>query len=133
LVSFVVGVGKYQMPILQPCASAGCSTLVPSGRCTDHQREVYRTKKKAPDRSKDYDWDWRKLREHHIRREPFCRVCMESGKPVAAEEVDHIEPLAKAPERRLDPANIQSLCRDHHHEKTAMENGRHIVKTYMDD
>jgi hypothetical protein len=31
-----------------------------------------------------------------------------------ARHVDHVVPVAKAPQRRLDPTNLQSLCHAHH-------------------
>lgn len=51
--------------------------------------------------------------------EPFCRLCLEDGKHVRSEVVDHIKPLARggSDERR----NKQALCRRHHDEKSALE------------
>lgn len=53
--------------------------------------------------------DWRKLRAEHLRHHPWCCRCGER-----AEEVDHIVPRSIAPERRLDPSNLQSLCKSCH-------------------
>lgn len=53
--------------------------------------------------------DWRKLRAAHLDRHPNCRICGAPG-----EEVDHITPRRVAPERRLDPTNLQTLCKPCH-------------------
>lgn len=50
--------------------------------------------------------------------EPLCRMCGALGKAVPAAIVDHIIPVREAPERRLDPTNLQSLCWSHHAAKT---------------
>lgn len=49
--------------------------------------------------------DWRRLRAEHLKAHPFCVRC---GAP--AREVDHVIPRSVAPERRLDPTNLQGLC-----------------------
>ncbi|WP_035355585.1 HNH endonuclease signature motif containing protein [Edaphobacter aggregans] len=40
---------------------------------------------------------------------------------IAAQDVDHVEPIRMAPERRLDMINLQSLCRACHRVKTAQD------------
>ena len=54
---------------------------------------------------------WRKLRARHRRRFPRCEMAG-CGKPGAL--VDHIKPRRLHPELALDPANLQTLCRDCH-------------------
>lgn len=108
--------------LLQPCSAPGCAALVTAGRCAEHQREFYRSKPQSKEKNKRYGSDWRRLRAWHIRRFPFCALCLIEGKTVAADEVDHKIPVAVAPHRRLDADNLQSLCRPHHYEKTAREN-----------
>ena len=39
-----------------------------------------------------------------------CQVCHDAP----AGEVDHIEPLAVAPERAFDPENLRAICRACH-------------------
>jgi 5-methylcytosine-specific restriction enzyme A len=53
--------------------------------------------------------EWKQLREQHRKRYPFCAQC-----GVPATDVDHIQPARLYPERRLDPTNLRSLCRDCH-------------------
>lgn len=80
--------------------------------------------------SRGYDAAWRRLRADHLRRHPLCRMCLAAGlvndgrltpdgriNPVPAKRspvVDHIVPIAQAPERRLDRSNLQTLCATHH-------------------
>ncbi|NPD14470.1 HNH endonuclease [Xinfangfangia sp. D13-10-4-6] len=55
--------------------------------------------------------DWRKVRDAHLERHPRCRIC---GEDEGSLEVDHIKPRRVAPERRLDPTNLQTLCKPCH-------------------
>jgi 5-methylcytosine-specific restriction endonuclease McrA len=58
---------------------------------------------------------WRSARAAQLRREPNCAVC--GAKATVA---DHVRPRAEGG-ADLDPSNLQSLCADHHHEKTTAE------------
>lgn len=67
-----------------------------------------------------YGAEWRKLREHVMRRDKrLCQVCMRSGKLTPATEVDHITPKAKGGED--DERNLQAICTHCHAAKTARE------------
>lgn len=66
-------------------------------------------------RAKAYSGRWARLSAGHRRRNPLCVVC---GRP--SDLVDHITPLA-AGGARLDPANLQSMCRRCHGAKTAQD------------
>lgn len=52
-----------------------------------------------------YDARWSRLRRAHLEEHPFCVKCTAFG-----EIVDHIVPIADAPDRRLDPDNLRTLC-----------------------
>jgi 5-methylcytosine-specific restriction protein A len=65
-----------------------------------------------------YDRDWRKLRHAFLASNPLCVECQREGKIVPATEADHVIPVAKAPDRRLDETNLQALCATHHSRKT---------------
>lgn len=87
------------------------------------------TPTRAPDTrgsaaSRGYDADWRRLRERHLADRPLCVACLEDEVVEVAVEVDHVVPVRRAPERRLDPSNLQSLCRRCHAAKTARERSR---------
>jgi len=65
-----------------------------------------------------YDAPWRRLRDWWIGNNPLCAACSTEDWPVSATDVDHIVPVVQAPDRRLDPTNLQSLCRSCHGRKT---------------
>lgn len=65
-----------------------------------------------------YGKDWRELREAVLAAEPNCRECARRGIERPAKMVDHIETVRDAPERRLDPSNLQPLCWACHQKKT---------------
>ena len=86
------------------------------------EQRLYRPE--APAAARGYDMDWRKLRAEHLAREPFCRGCLAEGVERMAVMVDHRVSIKDAPERRLDPSNLQSLCWKHHNSKTQKERHR---------
>lgn len=102
------------MPLRAPRLCA-CGHRVASGvRCpceqkADAARKARFDKRRPSAASRGYDADWRRLRAKHLAAHPYCRRC---GAPAA--DVDHVVSLREAPERRLDPTNLQSLCRPHH-------------------
>lgn len=53
---------------------------------------------------------WPKVREEHLRREPYCQSC-ERTKEL---EVHHVLPVHAGGEE-LSPANLITLCRDCHY------------------
>lgn len=71
--------------------------------------------------SRGYDAAWRRLRKRQLQLEPVCRSCKRDGLLTPATEVDHVVPIADAPDRRLDASNLQSLCHSCHSTKTAGE------------
>lgn len=71
--------------------------------------------------ARGYDEAWRKLRAQHLAAEPNCRKCALQGIEEPARIADHIVPVRLAPDRRLDPTNLQSLCWSHHMQKTRRE------------
>jgi 5-methylcytosine-specific restriction endonuclease McrA len=48
---------------------------------------------------------------------PFCKICLDNGRAVNADVVDHIVPLDQGGER-LEQQNLQSLCHSCHKQKT---------------
>lgn len=72
-------------------------------------------------RARGYDKAWSTLRDKHLTAHRNCVVC---GEPAVI--VDHIVTVKQNPRRRLDPSNLQSLCRRHHNILTkAYDEGRH--------
>ncbi|NUB09718.1 HNH endonuclease [Azospirillum sp. Vi22] len=64
--------------------------------------------------ARGYDSGWVKLRAAHLARHSACLVC---GTTMGV-DVDHVQAIREAPNRRLDPTNLRTLCRLHHNRKT---------------
>ncbi|WP_020475241.1 HNH endonuclease [Zavarzinella formosa] len=79
---------------------------------------LHRPDNRPTRQKRGYDRDWEKLRAAVIDDEPLCRMCMNRGRHVAADLVDHIQPIEDGGER-LSRENLQPLCRKCHGEKTA--------------
>lgn len=124
----------------KPCAAPGCPRLITSGkRCEAHQKARYRAqddRRVSPSlrgydkawysflaayrRCVDLDADDPRFVEELIRRNR-CAACWREGRENRQQlEYDHIVPLAQGG-ARLDPANVQPLCKRHHSAKTMSE------------
>jgi 5-methylcytosine-specific restriction enzyme A len=97
-------------------------------RPTQHRPAHYQSRqefdrKRNPLKNKTYDAVWRRLRDLHLQTNPLCAHCLRENKLTAAEQVHHIVPIRTAPERRLDPTNLLSLCAPCHSRITAHDVG----------
>ena len=65
---------------------------------------------------------WHAMRMAALERDGFrCRCCGARGVRL---EVDHIQPVSRAPERAWEASNLQALCTPCHLAKTDAEMGR---------
>lgn len=78
--------------------------------------------------ARGYGSAWVKLRKQALERDKWlCQHCLKQGMPTPLgvkprdHEVDHVTPKAKG--GTDDLSNLQSLCPDCHHEKTARDEG----------
>lgn len=101
---------------LKPCSAPCCPVLVAKGRCEAHTKRRWQAQdeRRGTAHARGYDAQWRKLRLWFLQRNPLCADCRKHGYVTAAYEVHHIVPIAQAPERRLDPDNLASLCKPCH-------------------
>ncbi len=67
---------------------------------------------------------WRDAREKQLRSHPNCFICGLIHLAVRAVEVDHVRAIEKGG-HPTDPANLRSLCRKHHSQKTILLDGMH--------
>ena len=74
--------------------------------------------------ARGYDRTWQRLRLQVLAEEPLCRFCLAAGRLTEAREVDHVVPIARAPELRLDRSNLRPLCTPCHSGRTASEQAR---------
>ena len=106
-----------------PCLETGCyrdATI--RGRCTECQllqggaaRVVYDSRRGSP-RERGYDRTWERRRKAWLEIEPFCRTCGQPGN-----QVDHVITHRGAAWLFDLVGNLQTLCRQHHTQKTATE------------
>jgi len=61
---------------------------------------------------------WQDMRIYILYRDKTCMICSTEEHPVMAEEVDHIIDIVDRPDLRLDPQNLQGLCKSCHSKKT---------------
>lgn len=90
---------------LRPCLWPGCPNLTryPRG-CAYHLRQHYET----------YDAAWDRLAAGYLARHRVCERC----RMRRAEHVHHVQPVALAPHRRLDPTNLAAICVHCHRAET---------------
>ena len=69
---------------------------------------------KASPSKRGYGRDWQRLRRLKLQADPLCAFHLERGETVAAEVVDHRQPISEAPELRLAWENLRSLCKECH-------------------
>lgn len=104
----------------KPCLALGCGALTHFRWCDAHtanKRDADHIRGTAAERG--YDREWRKVRSQALQRDQYlCVSCRRNERVTPAVDVDHIIPIAVAPELRLDPDNLQSLCRPCHRAKT---------------
>lgn len=99
----------------RPCRFPGCPELVPRGYCTKH------ADKRDSGSQRGYDSKWRKARDRFLKAHPLCVRCLENGKFISANVVDHIVPHRGSKELFWDESNWQSLCKRCHDKKTMTE------------
>lgn len=105
------------MPTAAPRVCARCGRLVARGKVCGC-RPAYEGSTQPHGSRRARRFRLAQLRAHPICQWPGCRL--------VAAEVDHIVPLAEGG-ARFSFGNAQSLCRDHHIEKTVADaqRGRH--------
>jgi 5-methylcytosine-specific restriction enzyme A len=102
----------------QPCRHPSCPELVEAGFCDTHKAVQ---PQRGTSSERGYDYRWQKVRLLVLRRDKYlCQHCLRQGVITVATDVDHIIALSRGG-ARLDPANLQSLCRTCHNRKTASD------------
>ena len=99
------------------CKKPGCPAYAVPGKgyCQKHQAQHNKyIDNRDNSNERGYDRQWQKLRAWYIKRHPLCEKCLTHNILTPVEEVHHIQPVDEAPERRLDPDNLMSLCRSCH-------------------
>ena len=109
---------------LRFCRHIGCSELVTSSYCEQHQKEYDEKQAKIKaeyDKTREmvaqrgYDETWRRVRIAYLHQHPLCEMCEKKGLTVPAVLVHHIKPIDEGG-ARLNTDNLMSLCRNCHEE-----------------
>jgi 5-methylcytosine-specific restriction protein A len=103
--------------IKKGCGFPGCPNTTGARFCRQHteskQRVVTTSRPSAAERG--YDRKWRRLRKWYASRHPLCERCSSNGITRAMEDVHHLIPFRGVDDPlRLDPTNLQSLCKQCH-------------------
>ena len=103
----------------RPCRKSGCPNLTnhPRGYCLKHLSEKYRQEdaNRSSSNERGYDYQWHKLRNYILAKEPLCRKCQAEGLVMIATEVHHIDGNVY----NLDESNLEPLCHECHSRETA--------------
>jgi 5-methylcytosine-specific restriction protein A len=114
--------GAESMSPLKPCAEVNCRALVPLGQtrcpaCEQKHRKDY-DRRRGTAAARGYGGEWRKIREHFLLVKPWCEV---EGCREMATEVHHRKRLRDGGTHH--PSNLVALCKSHHSQVTAQEDG----------
>lgn len=74
--------------------------------------------RRASSTSQGYDYEWSKLRDFIIQRDPICVV---PGCPAPSTQADHVK--ARRRGGTDDPENLRGMCQTHHARKTCLVDG----------
>lgn len=70
-----------------------------------------------------YGYRWQQARAGYLNKHPLCVECEKEGRVEVATDLDHIVPHKGDMEKFWQRENWQGLCKRHHSEKTAREDG----------
>lgn len=71
---------------------------------------------------------WRRLRAAQLVKQPLCERCLAQGKVTAANVVNHRRPHKGDWSLFVDPANFESVCKEHHDALIQREEARgHLI------
>ena len=115
---------------LRPCRYPGCVNKARKGKryCQEHSSEESDLNYRDNSSARGYNSRWHKARTAYLHAHPFCVKCMEEGRYTKATVVDHIRPHRGDQALFWDRSNWQSLCKQHHDEKTGKEDRRLIYE-----
>lgn len=125
---------KRLIPVM--CVAPGCHEVVydfGECRCEKHRKQQKSDSTKAASarrkeqrqsseyakKAKIYDSkDWRTISIKKRTVDPFCEDCLEQGKYVIADVVDHVIEIEDDPKLAFVWSNLRSLCHSCHNKKT---------------
>ncbi|MBZ5615051.1 MAG: HNH endonuclease [Acidobacteriia bacterium] len=112
--------------LTKPCAHPGCSALVDSRYCPEHQSELRKRQDAGrPTASqRGYDSKWQIYTADYLKQHPYCiDPYRKHDIRVPSQVVDHKVPHKGDLRLFWDRRNHQPLCLSCHNYKTATEDG----------
>jgi 5-methylcytosine-specific restriction protein A len=88
---------------------------------SQEQKEIDRRRGSASRRG--YNARWRAARKRFLLDHPLCVECRRAGQITAATVVDHIVPHKGNISLFWDTHNWEAICKHHHDQKTASQDG----------
>lgn len=119
--------GEWLVPYAPPrcCKVSGCSntTTHPSRYCEAHRKEAQQKqdRQRGTAAKRGYTSKWQRYSRRFLKENRYCVNCLDNGRTIYAEEVDHIEPHKGDKQLFWASDNHQSLCKSCHSSKTAKE------------
>lgn len=120
----------------KPCAYPGCPELTNERYCSKHKREEgsQYNRTSRPFKHLYNSSRWKVLRKQFLQEHPLCEECKRKGVIKPATIVDHVVAHKGNEVLFWDQSNWQGLCKHHHDQKTAKDDGRfgrkNIVYSY---
>jgi 5-methylcytosine-specific restriction protein A len=113
------------MAPMRPCGYPGCATLTDTARCERHRIQERREleARRGSAASRGYGRRWRAARKLFLDRNPLCAECQQMGRLTAATIVDHVIPHKGDTRLFWDMDNWEAICKSHHDQKTASQDG----------
>ena len=110
----------------RPCREPGCPNLAEPGKlyCKKHNKENWKYDHDKTAAERGYTYQWQQARRAYLHAHPLCAECLRHGRYTEATVVDHIVPHRGDRTLFWDESNWQSLCKQHHDEKTGKEDTR---------
>ncbi len=103
-----------------PMALKPPAFIRPGAPRNDKERRAAHDRTRPNAAGRGYDARWQRFTADYLRAHPTCSVlgCMQF-----ATEVHHIKRVRDRPDLRLEHSNVTGLCRYHHSQITAREDG----------
>lgn len=126
------------IPSNTKCSMLGCNNprSKHNSYCLQHGgRDTYNTKhnKQTNERKEQIALyqtaQWHTLRQIQLSKNPLCQACLIDGVVTQAQHIDHLFPWMQLNKEAFYINIFQSLCAEHHREKTHLEQ-RGIIRYY---
>lgn len=123
------------LPTYTKCAQLGCKNTKSkcNSFCLDHggidSRKVIPTSERKDQQAQYATRQWSTLRQIQLSKQPLCQACLIQGIVTQAQHVDHLFPWMQISKEAFYINVFQSLCADHHREKTHLEQ-RDVIRHY---